>query len=136
MGTATKVQCGERLCVLDLIVAGASADLFCRIEKHSHPGGADGMSSAYQSAAGVDRQPTAHLDLAVFDGLPRFAGAGQPDVIDGQIFTGGEAVMDFDPVEVVEGDLGAPQRVEHRGSYVRQQVGSRVAFACAVEFLP
>ena len=71
------------------------------------------MAAADQPAAGVDRQPPADLDLAVLDRLPGFAGTRQPDVVDGEVLAGGEAVVHLDAVEVVERDVGAVEGVEH-----------------------
>ena len=100
-----KFKVPKVLRILDLVVAGRAADLFGRVEQHAHAGRPDRVSAADQSAAGVDRQPAADFDLTVFDGLPRFARAGQPDVVDGQILAGGEAVVHFEPVDVVERHL-------------------------------
>lgn len=87
-GAAAEVQGAESSCALDLIVTGRAADLLGRVEKHPHAGGPDRMSAADESTAGVDRKPPADLDLAVFDGFPGFARAGQSDVVDGQVLAG------------------------------------------------
>jgi hypothetical protein len=71
-----------------------------------------------QPATGVDRQPSAEFDLVVFDCLPRFARSGQPDVVDGEVLAGGEAVVHFEAVDVIERDVGAVQCVEHRRTHV------------------
>ena len=53
-------------------------------------------------------------------------------MVDGQVLAGGEAVVHFDAVEIVECRLGAAQRVEHCRAYMWQDV--RVV-GSAVEFL-
>ena len=121
-GAAAEVQRAERLCALDLVVARPVADLLGGVEQHPNAGRADGMPAADQPAAGVDRQPTADLDLAVLDGLPRFAGTGQADVVDGEVLAGGEAVVHLEAVDVVEGDMGAVERVEHRPPHMGHHV--------------
>src|SRR5208283_5361320 len=69
-GAAAEVEGAEGFGALDLILAGRAADLLGRVEQHSHTGSSDRVSAADQSSAGIDRQPAADLDLAVFDGLP------------------------------------------------------------------
>ncbi len=122
-----KFKRAEGLRILDLIIAGGAADLFCRVEQHPHTGSPDRVSAADQSSAGVDRQPAADLDLTVLDGLPRLARAGQPDVVDGQVLAGGEAVVHLEPVDVVEGQLRPAQGVEHRGAHCGSTYGHRSA---------
>ena len=121
-GAAAEVQRAERLCALDLIFACAVADLFGGVEQHPHTRGADGMPAADEPAAGVDRQRPADLDLAVLDGLPRFARTGQPDVVDGEVLAWREAVVHLEAVDVIERDVGAVERVEHRTPHVRHHI--------------
>ncbi len=131
-GAAAEVQRAEPSGAVDLVVAGQPADLFGGVEQHPDARRTDRMAAADQSAAGVDRQPAADLDLAVLDGLPRLPGTGQADVVDGQVLTRGEAVVHLETTDVVEGDLGATQRVLHGGAYVRNHIG---VAGVAVEFL-
>src|SRR5262249_35186687 len=118
-GAAAEVQGAKGFRILDLILPGRGADLLRRVQQHPHAGRPDRVSAADQAPAGVDRQPAVDLDLAGLHGLPGFTRAGQPDVVDGQVLAGGEAVVHLDAVEVVEGYLGAAQRVEYCGPNMR-----------------
>ena len=84
---------------------------------------------------GLMRQPSANLDFAVFDGLPRFTRAGKTDVVDRQILTGSKAVVHLDPVHIVEARLCASQRVERGRPHMRHDVWGRLPSGRAVELL-
>ena len=71
---------------------------------------------------GLIGSATADLDLAVLDGLPRLARAGEPDVVDGEVLAGREAVVHLEAVDVVEGDVCAAEGVEHGTAHVGQHV--------------
>src|SRR6185312_1227232 len=52
-----------------------------------------------------------------------------------QIFTGSEAVVHLDAIQVFEVGVGAAQRVEYGGAHVRHHVRGQVSSGGAVEFL-
>src|SRR3984885_8176233 len=71
-GAAAEVQRAKGFRALDLVVAGRPADLFGRVDAHPNSRAPGGGPPPDPPPAGVDRQPPADLDLAVFNGLPRF----------------------------------------------------------------
>jgi hypothetical protein len=44
-------------------------------------------------------------------------------VIDGEVLAGGEAVVHLEAVDVIERDLSAVKRIEHRRTHVGQHIG-------------
>ncbi len=77
------------------------------------------MPAADQSTAGVDRQAATDFEIAVLDRFPALAWPGDPDVVYGQVFRRGAAVMFLEPVDAIHVDTGAGERVLHGMPYVR-----------------
>ncbi len=119
-GAAAHVESGKTLGVLDLIGTGRPGDLLVAIEQHANAGRADRMSKTNQTAARIDGDTTADLDIAVFDGLPALSWRRDPEVINCHVFGAGEAVVRFDATQLFDtrdtrasigvGDGGAHER--------------------------
>src|SRR5271170_50765 len=130
---STDVQRAEGARALDLVVTRRVADLQGGINEHPDTGRPDGMATADQPAAGVDRQPPATGDVTVIDCLPRLAGRGEPDVVDREVLARREAVVHLEPVDVIEREPGPIEGILHRCPQMWQDVG---IFGRTLKLLP
>src|SRR5262249_2703647 len=121
---ATDVQHREGLRVFDLVLTSLMRDLSPTIQHLAYPGRSHRMTCTDQSPGRVDRAFSPELDHAAFDRLPRFAGLGQSEMIDGHVFRGREAIVRFNSRELFHArDPRAPERVENRLPGMREHIG-------------
>src|SRR5262245_30365798 len=81
------------------------------------------MSTADESAAGVDRQFSAELDNALFHRFPGFSWLGYAEVVDRHVLRGRKTIMGFDSLHIPNiGNCRATEGVDNRLAGVRQDI--------------